>query len=78
MGRIVAIVGAEFRDGAFVYSLTTPDGEVLEMGTMGDGNKMTPMREQLEKLHPDRKGLFSDRDIVDMYCEGLITYRPEK
>ena len=72
-------LGVNMKGVKYAYSLTTPDGDVLEMGTMGDGNKMTPpMREQLEALHPDRKGLFSDRDIVDMYCDGLITYRPEK
>ena len=71
-------LGVNMKGVKYAYSLATPDGDVLEMGTMGDGNKMTPpMREQLETLHPDRKGLFSDRDIVDMYCDGLITYRPE-
>ena len=72
-------LGINMKGVKYVYSLTTPDGDVLEMGAEGDGNKMTPvMREKLEQLHPDRKGLYSDRDIVDMYCEGLITYRPEK
>ena len=72
-------LGVNMKGVKYVYSLTTPDGDVLEMGTEGNGNKMTPvMREKLEALHPDRKGLFSDRDIVDMYCDGLITYRPEK
>ena len=63
----------------YVYSITTPEGDVLEMGAERNGNKMTAlMREQLEQLHPGKKGRYSDRDIVDMYCEGLITYRPEK
>ena len=71
-------LGVNMKGVKYVYSLTTPDGDVLEMGTEGNGNKMTPvMREKLEQLHPDRKGLYSDRDIVDMYCDGLITYRPE-
>ena len=71
-------LGVSMKNVKYAYSLTTPDGDVLEMGAMGDGNKMTPvMREKLETLHPERKGLYSDRDIVDMYCEGLITYRPE-
>ena len=72
-------LGVNMKGVKYVYSLTTPDGDVLEMGTEGNGNKMTPvMREKLEQLHPDRKGLYSDRDIVDMYCDGLITYRPAK
>ena len=72
-------LGVSMKDVKYAYSLTTPDGDVLDMGTMGDGNKMTPpMREQLEALHPEKKGLYSDRDIVDMYCDGLITYRPER
>ena len=72
-------LGVNMKGVKYVYSLTTPDGDVLEMGTEGNGNKMTPvMREKLEQLHPDRKGKYSDRDIVDMYCEGLITYRPEE
>ena len=71
-------LGVSMKDVKYAYSLTTPDGDVLDMGTMGDGNKMTPvMREKLEALHPEKKGLYSDRDIVDMYCDGLITYRPE-
>ena len=72
-------LGVNMKGVKYAYSLTTPDGDILEMGTEGNGNKMTPvMREKLEQLHPDKKGQYSDRDIVDMYCEGLITYRPEK
>ena len=72
-------LGVSMKNVKYAYSLTTPDGDVLEMGAMGDGNKMTPvMREKLEALHPEKKGLYSDRDIVDMYCDGLITYRPVK
>ena len=72
-------LGVNMKGVKYAYSLTTPDGDVLEMGVEGNGNKMTAlMREKLEQLHPDRKGLYSDRDIVDMYCEGLITYRPER
>ena len=72
-------LGVGMKNVKYAYSLTTPDGDVLEMGAMGDGSKMTPvMREKLEALHPEKKGLYSDRDIVDMYCDGLITYRPEK
>lgn len=72
-------LGVSMKDVKYAYSLMTPDGDVLDMGTMGDGNKMTPvMREKLEALHPEKKGLYSDRDIVDMYCEGFISYRPVK
>ena len=72
-------LGVNMKDVKYVYSLTTPAGDVLEMGTEGNGNTMTPvMREKLEQLHPDKKGRYSDRDIVDMYCDGLITYRPAK
>lgn len=70
-------LGVDLRSVKYVYSLTTPNGDILEMGAEGDGNKMIPaMREKLEALHPEKKGLYSDRDIVDMFCEGLITYRP--
>lgn len=72
-------LGVNMKGVKYAYSLTTPDGDILEMGVEGNGNKMTAlMREKLEQLHPDRKGRYSDRDIVDMYCEGLITYRPEE
>ena len=26
--------------------------------------------------YPEKKGLFSDRDIVDMYCTAIVTYKP--
>ena len=71
-------LGVNMKGVKYVYSLTTPDGDVLEMGTEGGNKMMSVMREKLEALHPDKKGLYSDRDIVDMYCDGLITYRPEK
>lgn len=72
-------LGVNMKDVKYVFSLTTPDGDVIDMSTLGKKDKvMTVMREKLEALHPGKKGQYSDRDIVDLYCEGLITYRPEE
>jgi len=76
---IAGPLGVDLKGVKYVYSLTTPAGDVLEMGANGNGNTMTPlMREQLEKLHPDKKGQYSDRDIVDMYCDGTLHFAPAK
>lgn len=70
-------LGVNMKNVKYVYTITTPDGDVLEMGAESIGYRMTKrMREALERLHPEKKGMYSDRDIVDMYCSALITFRP--
>lgn len=71
------VLGVNIKDVKYVYSITTSDGDVIEMGSENKGSRMVVlMRKALEQLYPKKKGLFSDRDIVDIYCTALITYRP--
>lgn len=70
-------LGVDVKGLKYAYTLTTPAGDVLDMGQTGDSRNMRLlMREQLEALHPKMKGRYSDRDLVDFYCKALITYRP--
>jgi hypothetical protein len=71
------VLGVNMKDVKYVYSITTSDGDVIEMGSENKGSRMVVlMRKALEQLYPKKKGLFSDRDIVDIYCTAIITYRP--
>ena len=71
-------LGVSMKNVRYAFSLTTPEGDVLDLGVPGrDFKMMATMRAKLEELHPEKKGQYSDRDIVDMYCQGVITYRPE-
>ena len=71
------VLGINMADVKYVYTITTASGDVIEMGFENKGYKMVRiMRAELEKRYPEKKGLFSDRDIVYMYCTALITYRP--
>jgi hypothetical protein len=74
---IDGVLGVNMKDLKYAYTLTTADGDVIEMGSESKGHLMVRiMRKALEKLYPEKKGLFSDRDIVDIYCTALITYYP--
>jgi len=72
-------LGVSMKNVKYVYTLTTPDGDVLEMGAAGNGKTMLPlMREKLEALHPGMKDRYSDRDLVDMYCKAWLRFAPAR
>jgi hypothetical protein len=71
------VLGVSMKDVKYVYSITTADGDEIEVGTEKRGYRMVGIvRRALEKKYPEKKGLFSDRDIVDMYCTATVTYKP--
>lgn len=80
LGRLCGIdrvLGVSMKDVKYVYSITTADGDVIDVGSEKKGYRMVGIvRRALEKKYPEKKGLFSDRDIVDMYCSALVTYKP--
>ena len=50
---------------------------MIDVGSEKKGYRMVGIvRRALEKKYPEKKGLFSDRDIVDMYCSAIVTYKP--
>lgn len=70
-------LGVDMKKVRYVYTITTPDGDVLEMGSESRSAGMTKlMRSSLETLYPEKKGRYSDRDIVDIYATALVTFRP--
>ena len=70
-------LGVDVRTLRYEYSVRTSAGDVLDMGVEGKGAKMIArMRERLEALHPEKTGLYSDRDIVDLFCTAEVIYRP--
>jgi hypothetical protein len=80
LGRLCGIdrvLGVSMKEVKYVYTITTADGDVIDVGSEKKGYRMVGIvRRALEKKYPEKKGLFSDRDIVDMYCSALVTYKP--
>lgn len=72
-------LGVDVKALRYEYSVHTAAGDVLDVSDERIGDKVIArMREQLEAIHPERKGRYSDRDIVDMYCTAEVIYRPAK
>ena len=80
LGRLCGIdrvLGVSMKEVKYVYTITTADGDVIDVGSEKKGYRMVSIvRRALEKKYPEKKGLFSDRDIVDMYCTATVTYKP--
>lgn len=83
LGGAIGRVGASTSKLAYRVTLTGRDGYAVDLGVSTGKTPleqkvvMAAIRAALEKRDPSRKGMVSDRDIVDFRHGGTLTLNPE-